>query len=216
MLERQSPSGLEGGTLVDLKQRMRLDAGVALLRGTVVHAWFEQIEWLDDGEPSDEALRAAALSAGASPGDVACWLPQFHEMLGKPDIRAALVRGAYQSLAAFEANSDILKALAGARYTLRVLRERSFAVRDGDAILTGAIDRLVLLEHEGRPLAADLIDFKTDLVAPDDRGAVQAIVEHYHPQVEAYRRAVARFSGLSPDRIAARLLFVGPGIVARV
>jgi ATP-dependent exoDNAse (exonuclease V) beta subunit len=216
MLERQSPSGLEGGTLVDLKQRMRLDAGAALLRGTVVHAWFEQVEWLDDGEPNDEALRHSAFATGASPGDVAVWLAQFREMLAKPNIRAALLRGDYESGAAFKGKSAIVKVLVGAPYSMRVLRERSFAIRDSDTILTGALDRLVLLERDGHPLAADIVDFKTDVVAGDEHQALEAVVDHYRPQVEAYRRAVARFSGLATERIAARLLFVGPGIGVRV
>jgi hypothetical protein len=45
---------------------------------------------------------------------------------------------------------------------------------------------------------------------------LKTIVAHYRPQIEAYRRAVARFTGLPADHITARLLFVGPGIVARV
>ena len=123
---------------------------------------------------------------------------------------------AYEAGAAFKGNADIRKALAGGGHTWRVQRERRFAILDGDAILTGALDRLVLGERDGRWLAADLVDFKTDQVAVDDRQAVQTAVAHYRPQVDAYRRAVARLTGLSPDRISARLLFVGAGLVARV
>ncbi|HUY36609.1 MAG TPA: UvrD-helicase domain-containing protein [Pirellulales bacterium] len=216
MLERQSPSGLEGGTLVDLKQRLRLDTSTALLRGTMIHACFEQIEWLDDGAPSDEALAEASLAAGASRADVAGWLPQFREMLARPAIRAALSRHAYQGGAAWKGKGEILKALSGGDYSLNVRREQRFAIRDGDAILTGALDRLVVAERDGRPLAADLVDFKTDLVDDDSREGLKAIVAHYRPQIEAYRRAVARCTGLPPDRISARLVFVGAGLVARI
>jgi len=216
MLERQSPSGFEGGTLVDLRQRLRLDTSAALMRGTVVHACFEQIEWLDDGVPGDKSLLEAALATGASPTDVAQWLPQFREMLAKPAIRAALSRKSYEGGAAWSGNAEIRKALAGPGHSLRVLRERRFAIRDGDSILTGALDRLVLVERDGRALAADLVDFKTDMLASNDRQALKMIVSHYRPQVDAYRRAVARFTGLTPNRISARLVFVGPALVERI
>ena len=55
---------MEGGSGVDLAFHMKLDAGPALQRGSVVHAWCEQIEWIEDGVPDDDALHAdAALPA---------------------------------------------------------------------------------------------------------------------------------------------------------
>ena len=39
---------------------LRLDNAAALARGTMIHAWFEQIAWLDDGLPSPETLRRIA------------------------------------------------------------------------------------------------------------------------------------------------------------
>ena len=56
-LDRHSPSGLEGGAAVDLAKRLRLDTSPALARGSLFHAWFEAIEWLDNGPP-DEIGRA--------------------------------------------------------------------------------------------------------------------------------------------------------------
>ena len=47
-LDRRSPSKLEGGTKVDLTQRLRLDSAAGMARGTLVHAWLEQyVEWLE-------------------------------------------------------------------------------------------------------------------------------------------------------------------------
>src|SRR5208337_4084942 len=53
-LDHRSPSRLEGGGRVNLARQLRLERAQALDRGTLLHAWFEQIGWLDDGEP-DEA-----------------------------------------------------------------------------------------------------------------------------------------------------------------
>ncbi len=56
-----------------------------------------------------------------------------------------------------------------------------------------------------------MIDFKTDSV-PDEQTLHNKVV-FYKPQIDACRQAVATLTGLSPERITARLLFVSPGIV---
>ena len=98
----------------------------------------------------------------------------------------------------------------------RVQNERGFALQDGEQLLTGAIDRLVLLEQAGRVVAAEVLDFKTDALAADDPQQVAAKVAHYGPQLEAYRRAVAQFAALPPDRVSAQLVFVEAGLVRPV
>jgi ATP-dependent helicase/nuclease subunit A len=68
--------------------------------------------------------------------------------------------------------------------------------------ITGSIDRLVL-----RPGRADIIDFKTNRNSgnPDYR---QALVEHYRPQLAAYREVI---EALFPDReVRTWLLFTDP------
>jgi len=84
--------------------------------------------------------------------------------------------------------------------------EQPFAVRLDDELLTGYIDRLVLTREGDRITAAEVIDYKTDRT--DD---VDALAEHYRPQLEAYRRAVARMYGLDDAAITTRLLFLSPG-----
>ena len=64
-------------------------------------------------------------------------------------------------------------------------------------------------------VAADVIDFKTDAVG-DDESAIEAAVETYRPQVEAYRRAVSSLFDIKPERISGRLVFVGAGVVVLV
>lgn len=99
----------------------------------------------------------------------------------------------------------------GDRARCRVYRERPFALRDGNTILSGAIDRLVVFEG-----GAEIIDFKTDTVAADDPAALAAKVEFYRPQLDAYRRAVAAMYRLPTDRVAARLAFLSPGVVVDI
>ena len=58
---RRSPSQLEHGALVDARQLLRVEPEPSRLRGTLIQAWFELIEWIDTTPlPDDQQLRAAA------------------------------------------------------------------------------------------------------------------------------------------------------------
>jgi len=215
-LERQSPSGLEGGEIIDLAKLMRLDAAGALERGTAIHAWFEQIEWLDDVQPDDAALRSAAIKLGASPADAARWVPEFRAALARPAVRDGLTRAAYLQTAPWTKDGNICAELAGQRPRLEISRERRFAVRDRDAILSGSFDRLVLVYRDEQLLAAEVLDFKTDQVSGDRPEQLAERIAAYRPQMAAYRQAVARLTGLPIARIFARLLFVEPGLAQAI
>ncbi|HCK53519.1 MAG TPA: hypothetical protein DIC23_09925, partial [Planctomycetaceae bacterium] len=62
--------------------------------------------------------------------------------------------------------------------------------------------------------AADTIDFKTDHV--DSEAQIDAKVEFYRGQLEAYRDAVGEIFQLDRSRIAARLAFLGAGRIANL
>ncbi|HUY90928.1 MAG TPA: UvrD-helicase domain-containing protein [Pirellulales bacterium] len=215
-LERQSPSGLEGGDIVDLAKLMRLDAAGALERGTVVHAWFEQIEWLDDEIPQDPALLETAMKLGASSSDAAHWLAEFRTALARAAVRDCLLRSAYLQTAPWTSDREVAAELAGQTPKLQVARERRFAVRERDAILSGSLDRLVLIHRGDKLVAAEVLDFKTDRVSPDRPEQLAAAIDAYRPQLNAYRQAVSRMTGLPLDRIFARLLFVEPGLLQTI
>lgn len=69
--------------------------------------------------------------------------------------------------------------------------------------ITGSIDRLVL--RSGR---ADIIDYKTNRLGGDPAHR-KALIEHYRPQLAAYREVV---QSLYPDReVRTWLLFTDPG-----
>jgi len=217
-LDRRSPSQLEGGPRVDLALRMRTDRA-ALDRGTLLHGWFEQIEWLDDGEPDEATLRRVAERLGHAPAAIETHLAAFRTALAQPAVGAVLRRSAYEGPDAKGPASVAGSTVAGgrvARPAWRVWRERTFAVRDEEAILGGSIDRLVVLFDGPRAIGADVLDFKTDAIAPDDPAALSARTEVYRPQLAAYRRAVAGMFALEPAQISARLVFVAPGVVVEV
>ena len=98
-----------------------------------------------------------------------------------------------------------------AEQNVNVLRERPFAVRLDSGLLTGTIDRLVITREGERATAAEIIDYKTDRVED-----VEALAEHYRPQVEAYRKAVSVMYDLPAEKITARLLFLSVGLVVEM
>jgi len=206
-LHRVSPSELEGGTCVRLSEHGssgETGRDAALARGTLVHAWFEQIEWLEDGPPAEDRLREVAATLpdlGFTSVEMDRMLAEFRRMLARPAVASCLQRCAYNHF-------------AGA--ALKVETERPIAVRSGDRLLVGNIDRLVTVYQGDRPIAADILDFKTDTIPADDSRALQTKVEFYRPQVEAYCCAVCGMMGVSREDVKARLVFVHGGKTVRI
>jgi ATP-dependent helicase/nuclease subunit A len=200
-LGQRTPSAAQGGAVVRLSERLRLGDSTALSRGSLFHAWFELIEWLDEGAPSDAALHAAAKKSQVPGLSIDGLIKEFRRILTKPEIRGVLSRNPLKGTAA---------SLLDFTDTLEVWRERAFAVRDGDSLLSGAFDRVVVSFQDGTAVQAEIIDFKTDTVSSEAH-SMDNLVEHYRPQMNSYRRAVAALTGLPKKDISARLLFVGAG-----
>jgi ATP-dependent exoDNAse (exonuclease V) beta subunit len=215
-LDRQMPSQMEGGNLVSLSQALCLDSREALDRGTLIHAWFEAIEWLDCEQPSRSKLQELGRSAILTGLDLSRLLDQFEQALRQPALSTLLSRATYEKPAGPQADSAVHRRPGMTHPRWKVWRERPFALREGDAILSGQIDRLVVLYEGEQAVAADLIDYKTDRVSVEDPAVFAARVEHYRPQLEAYRRAVARLLGVNEAQVSARLAFVAAGVVCPI
>jgi ATP-dependent exoDNAse (exonuclease V) beta subunit len=198
-----SPSGLEGAGFVNLAGLLRFETRDASLdRGTVLHRWFEQVLWLDDAAPDDDALLAAVRDLGLPEAQVATLLPEFRRACGGGNVKAALCRP------------------ADAAGSIEVWRERNFALPtdvDGKPVLlTGAIDRVVVCrDASGTVTTAEVLDYKTDRVGgkPD---VLADRVKHYTPQLRAYRNAVSLLLRVPAERVTAKLLFVEADAVVPV
>ncbi len=215
--ERSRPSGLEGGNLVHLKHVFAAGRSDAFFRGELIHAWFEQIDWLDDGRPDERVLRRVAddvmIRAGSASLDVDEQLARFDAMLDLPSVADVLSRSRYQGTDRLGFPPAVSTQLAGASLSPLALNEHGFAMRDGGQLMTGFIDRLVLLQDGGKTIAAEVLDYKTDTF---DAEQLADKLRFYAPQIEAYRRAVARSTNLPPERIAASLVFVDGDVVRQV
>ncbi|MEX0702788.1 MAG: UvrD-helicase domain-containing protein [Planctomycetales bacterium] len=226
-LERKTPSSLAGGTRVRLADCLRRDDG-ATSRGTLFHAWLEEIEWLDDARSDrihavpfdaarEETFRTIARRLEFA-GDIEADLAKLRELLAGPPLATLLSRASYADPAAIGWPAEVVASLVTRHSSLVtdcvVHREFPFAVRIDETLVNGIMDRLVLVRREGKAIAADVIDFKTDR-APD-AAALDAAVKKYAPQLAAYRTAVARTFRLAPERIVTRLAFLEAGKVVNV
>ncbi|MDB4614498.1 UvrD-helicase domain-containing protein, partial [bacterium] len=197
-IDRQAPSS-KGHRRTKLSSLLDSQSEGAMNYGTVMHRWFEQIEWIEDGIPSDDQLRNSLVDPGLSNMDLEQALEDFREALKSKHCQTLLSRKPYSS-----SKVDLIT----------VERERRFTVRVDQALVNGTIDRLVICRQNGTPVAADIIDFKTDNVSTAKQ--IQQKAKDYRDQLELYRSAVSKLFRLDSKFISARLLFTRAGRVAQL
>jgi ATP-dependent helicase/nuclease subunit A len=183
---RRTPSGEESFRVTG-KVLFGAGRGPGRRLGNLVHALFAEIERL----PPLAELEARWLERGLVSAD---------DLAGHGDPVAHEALRQVREVIADPACAAVFQPVGP------VWRERSFdLVVDGDWI-SGTFDR-VLLEHDanGVPVAAWIVDFKTDEVA--DEAALEEKRQGYAPQIALYRRAIARLTGLQPEAVKASLLF---------
>lgn len=198
-----APSSAGESRSVALDKLFTMNEMLGASVGTLVHACFEQVEWIDDFRFDLERLRTTVIGA-LTPDqirhlDVTKELRGFERMLHLGSVRGALARQRY----------------AGERFGLvpdrvAVENERRISLILDDQLIDGSIDRLVVLWRQGRPLAAEILDYKTDRW--DGRtelsGWLAERVQHHGPQLKAYAEVVSRMLGLPLERIACTLLLL--------
>ena len=198
-LPRRAPSSMGEVTIRDAALLLRSHSKSAQ-HGTLVHALMEGVEWLEAHERTDEDLKVSLNSQGASDADAEAAIAAFSTTLEQQEVQALLAREAQEVLDGSE---------------LEVSNERDFSLvltdeEGGEYFANGSIDRLVLTLMDGVPKAAEVIDFKTDRIKPEE---VEASAEHHGPQMQAYRRAVSVMYGLAPEEVTLKLAFLTPGVI---
>ena len=63
--------------------------------GTLIHAWMEQVGWLDEGLPEIERLRQAASQLDTTGLDINAQIAQFLSTLQQPNVSRLLSRASY-------------------------------------------------------------------------------------------------------------------------
>lgn len=85
-------------------------------------------------------------------------------------------------------------------------REKPYALRKGDQVAQGIIDRAVIYEDSsGHVTRAVIYDFKTDRLEPD-RPAQEQLLERYSVQLQRYAEAVSVLTGLEEQEISTVLI----------
>lgn len=150
--------------------------------GTLAHAAFEAIEWMENNPPS--APRSETVE------------------------HSSLKEKVDECLRACFANPEITSLFSRPETPVTVWRERAFAYVEGDQFNNGVFDRVILHQDiSGEILRAEIIDFKTDRI--HDGYPLEKATEQHRPQLEAYRKALSKILGIEEESIELKLLFTG-------
>lgn len=88
----------------------------------------------------------------------------------------------------------------------QLLREQPVEIREDGQWISGVIDRAVILLDQGKPCSVSIIDFKTD--RDETAGSMRG---KYGPQLETYRSAMHRVTGVPREKISCHLLATALG-----
>jgi ATP-dependent exoDNAse (exonuclease V) beta subunit len=104
------------------------------------------------------------------------------------------------------ADPQVMKIFACPAQKTEVWMERSFAYQKEGKMVQGVFDRVVLnLSESDEIMNAEIIDFKTD--RPREGLGIDQLVERYRGQLESYRSALVKLTGLPENKIRMTLLF---------
>jgi ATP-dependent helicase/nuclease subunit A len=113
------------------------------------------------------------------------------------------------------ADSAFQKCFTPSSSTEKVWRERDFACVEGDQYLSGTFDRVhIESSSDGKLCSAQIIDFKTDRIHPNN--TLKQAIEKHRPQLESYRKALSKITGLKIDQIELTLLFTDAVTVSKL
>ena len=139
-------------------------------------------------------------------------LASFKDVLESRSVSQALSRDGYLTSRVFKA--ELRRKLEAGELELEIQNERDFAIIRNGEMVSGSIDRLVLLRGPSGVVAADIIDFKTDQATTQKQ--LKQLKGVYAEQLGVYREAVSLMFGLDQKSISARLLMTEAGVVMDV
>lgn len=162
-------------------------------RGTLLHGWLQQIEWIEDGVPgTDQLLDIARITLPhRKPEWAEGFLEDYHRMLRSPAVTATLSRPGIEAV---------------------LFREHAITARIRGSLVRGRVDRMVVT-REPTGSVATITDFKTDMIGAD---AVATRAELLAPQIRSYAECVSEVFRIPMERIRSQLLFVQPEIAVTI
>ena len=196
-LEAVAPSQMGANRYVRLGDRLSRTSDSRDF-GILVHHWLSQIAW-SDSIPDTASLKAQA-AAWSERIDIDDAIKRFQGMLGADQLAEILNRESYlrDLRAAMPDLPDDIE--------LEVRLEQPVAGRDGNQIVAGKVDRLVLVRSDGQIVAAEVIDFKTEQESDGNAESPGRKTDRYETQLAAYRRVVT--ASLRVETVSTRLVFL--------
>jgi len=191
-LERIEPSlaedvGMKASWLFNAESREVLQFGSA------IHELFSEVEWGDSCDPDEIILN---------------WKPDF----SCSDIVLRDVKAQFRQVLS---EPEIKKALSKPDGKAELWREKSFDVILDNKWISGIFDRVVvLLDAGGKPLSAQLTDYKSNRT--DDPRKIEELARVYLPQMSLYRLALSNLLNLPEEKIETFLFFTVPRKIVRV
>jgi len=213
-VERIRPSWLEGGSKVKLADTLVSPDRERMLEfGSLLHACFEPIQWLDTPQQVSDLSRSSLVDRLQKmvPGtaQVGRAVDRFFELLQQPNLRQLFSSAATREKFVVDPQS-VLEVRTEQR--LAVLLDPGSSVH-ADSIIQGTIDRLVIVREGTQAIAAEITDFKVDHINEDN---LADRIKFYRPQIRAYREAIREMYGLADSQIATQLVFVQSGHVVQM
>ncbi len=169
-MERIVPSQIaEKATKVKLASVLKLEDSAGADRGKrcFMPGSSESRGWMTSAGEAE--LRKIAAQLGTGDLNVDRCISQFQSLLRLPQVAAVLSKRTYQPPRSLPFSPLVQAELADGPCEIDLDRERRFAVQVDGQMITGVIDRLVLLRRNWQVIAADIVDFKTDAM-PGERG----------------------------------------------
>ena len=146
-----------------------------------------------------------ALELGFSKQQADEAVEDFLETISRPAIQSLLEEDAYLK-------SNRVAELDFVPVSAVVKNEQAIQAMIDGGIMNGYVDRLVVFKDGlGRPVGADIIDYKTDLIDGQPGRTIREKTVHYRPQIEAYRESICQMFKISPAAVGACLVFVQTG-----
>ncbi|MEM9412310.1 MAG: 3'-5' exonuclease, partial [Planctomycetota bacterium] len=227
-LSRVRPSHLDGGNLVRLSDTLTSPGRERTQEfGRLIHACFEQVRWLDEGEQvSDQQLKKFLQNRSPGSDQIDTAIGRFRELIQIPNLEKLLSANTvkeqhviadldsnHSSTAANRIEVHVEKRMAVLMSQFGGKSSEANAPTSSKTMVEGIVDRLVLVFENGKAVAAEIVDFKSDQI--DDTNLTDRI-QHYRPQLETYQLAVEEALGIPANRISTRLVFVHSGHVIQL
>ena len=200
-----SPSSLSHGSNAESSRVVvgEITDRSAAVRGTLIHRWMQEIEWLETSLELTSTRRM----------ELAHWLDvppriaqredkRIDNILRSPCLKAVLSKDSYTKLS----GKPIVGVYREMPFSIWQSEIESDASSPKNAIVSGTIDRLVVFGDRSGPIGAEIIDWKTDFV--EDEQHLQEKVVQYRPQMASYANAVSTLFEIDRSLIQARLVFL--------